>query len=414
MVMMTGKNPGKLGIYGFRHRKGHNYRDGYIVSSMSVKEPAVWDVIGRAGMSSCIIGLPPSYPPKPLNGNLVTCMITPGLDKQYTFPAELKQEVEKVVGRYVFDVTFRIEDREAVKNQLFEMTNKRFELAKHLMETKKWNLFILHEIGFDRLHHAFWKFFDPAHPKYVKGNQYEGIAEEYYRLVDAKIGELLEVAGKDTLVFVVSDHGSKAMKGAFCINQWLEQEGFLKLKSRPKGVTDIEKADIDWEKTKAWGWGGYYARIFLNVKGREPQGSIEPSDVPGVIRSLKEGIMRIQDPSGRTMKNVVLDPDELYGLATGDKPDLMVYFDDLDWRSAGTLGHDSLYLSENDTGPDDSVHSMNGIFIFHDPGEKKGRGLSGLKSIDMAPTLLKLLEVPVPGDMQGGPMDLRPPGRGGT
>ena len=82
------------------------------------------------------------------------------------------------MARYIFDVTFRTEDRDAIKAQLFEMTRKRFEVAKYLAAKKDWNLFMLHEIGFDRLHHAFWKYFDPSHPKYVKGNKYESVAEK--------------------------------------------------------------------------------------------------------------------------------------------------------------------------------------------------------------------------------------------
>src|SRR5438445_6633596 len=108
MVMMTGKNPGALGIYGFRHRRGFSYTDGYIVDSNYVAEPTVWEILGRNGLKSCVIGLPPSYPPKAINGNLVTCMITPGPEKDFTFPQSLKNEVRSVVWDYPFDVPFRL------------------------------------------------------------------------------------------------------------------------------------------------------------------------------------------------------------------------------------------------------------------------------------------------------------------
>jgi predicted AlkP superfamily phosphohydrolase/phosphomutase len=400
MVMMTGKSPGRLGIYGFRHRKGASYTDGYIVSSQHVREATVWQTIGLKGLKTCVVGLPPSYPPKPLNGYLVSCMITPSTDKEYTYPPELKAEVKELVGEYIFDVTFRTEDRDAVKDELFSMTSKRFDLAEYLAKEKDWNLFILHEIGFDRLHHAFWKFFDPTHPKYVKGNKYEAIAEEYYALVDQKIGRLLEIVGPDTAVFVLSDHGSKAMKGAFCVNQWLIAEGFLTLNKQPEGVTEIDKADINWSKTKAWGWGGYYARIFFNLKGREANGTIDSQDYPVLKSELTRRLMTIRDPNGRTMKNLVLEPDKIYRQANGDKPDLMVYFDDLDWRSAGTIGHKSLYLDENDTGPDDSVHSMDGVFIYSSPSVSTSKRIE-VRAEDIAPTLLSLLNVAIPQDMEG-------------
>ena len=210
----------------------------------------------------------------------MSCFITPGQDKQFTNPPELKQEILAAAGgKYIFDVTFRTEDREAIRKELFEMTQKRFDVAEYLAKTKPWEFFIMHEIGFDRLHHAFWKFFDPKHPKYVKGNQYEHLDEEYYKMVDERIGRLVKLFGDDTITFIVSDHGSKGMIGAFCVNQWLEQQGYITFKTKPTKMTDIDKAEIDWTKTKAWGWGGYYARIFFNVKGREPTGVIERKDL---------------------------------------------------------------------------------------------------------------------------------------
>ena len=398
MVMMTGKNPGKLGIYGFRHRKGYSYSDGYIVNSTTVKEDTVWQILSRQGKKSIVLGVPPGYPPKSIeNCNIVSCFITPSMDKAFTYPAELKEEILKVSnGKYIFDVTFRTENRDQIKKELFEMTQKRFDVAEYLAKNKPWDFFIMHEIGFDRLHHAFWKFFDPQHPKYVQGNPYEHLDEEYYKMVDERIGKLVEIFGDDCLTFVLSDHGSKGMHGAFCINQWLEDVGYLKFKSKPNSIVEFDKAEVDWANTKAWGWGGYYARIFFNVKDREQNGVIERKDLEIEKAKLTQKIMSITDNTGRKMSNLVLEPTELYGLANGDKPDLMVYFDDLFWRSAGTIGHDSLYLFENDTGPDDSVHSMNGIFLMFDPKRNLGGlELRGAKIEDIAPTLLELYGFPM-------------------
>ena len=396
MVMLTGKNPGKLGIYGFRHRRGSSYSDGYIVNSTTVREETVYQMLSKRGLKSIVLGIPPGYPPKPVeNANLVSCFITPGQDKEFTYPKELKQEVLAVSrGKYIFDVTFRTENREEIKRELFEMTEKRFDVAEYLVKTKPWDFFIMHEIGFDRLHHAFWKFFDPTHPKYQKGNPYENLDLEYYEAVDRRIGRLVDLFGPQVTTFVLSDHGSKGMHGAFCVNQWLESEGYLKFKAPLTSVVDIDKANIDWSRTKAWGWGGYYARIFFNVKGREPSGIVNPEDLEREKKLFTEKVMAIKDDRGRTMKNYVLEPDKLYGTARGDKPDLMVYFDDLNWRSAGTVGHNSLYLFENDTGPDDSVHSMDGIFLMYDPQKDlKGKTLHDAKIADIAPTLLKLYGV---------------------
>jgi predicted AlkP superfamily phosphohydrolase/phosphomutase len=202
----------------------------------------------------------------------------------------------------------------------------------------------------------------------------------------------MEMFGEDTATMVMSDHGSKAMKGAFCVNEWLAREGYLALRNRPSSQTDLEKADVDWARTKAWGWGGYYARIFFNVKGREPEGVIDPGDFEKEKKKLVEKIMKIRDDQGRPMANRALEPGALYGTAVGDKPDLMVYFDGLDWRSAGTLGHLDIYLSENDTGPDDSVHSMDGIFLMSGPGPKPAKGeVQGADVTMIAPTIMRMM-----------------------
>ena len=394
MVMMTGKNPGELGIYGFRHRKGHAYTDGYIVNSTHVRERTVWEIMSEHGMASVVLGVPPSYPPKKVpHTNIVSCFITPSQERPFTHPEALKDEVLKAAGgKYIFDVTFRTEDRGELKNELFEMTEKRFDVAEYLARSKPWSLFMMHEIGFDRLHHAFWKFFDPTHPKFVEGNPYRDIDFEYYSMVDGRIGRLLELFGDDCAIMVMSDHGSKAMHGAFCVNQWLQEQGYLKLRKKPETQTDLEKADVDWSKTKAWGWGGYYARIFFNVKGRESEGTIAPKDLDKEKKELIKKLDSVKDDKGRTMANRVFEPASLYGTAIGDKPDLMVYFDELNWRSAGTVGHNSLYLSENDTGPDDSVHSMDGVFMMSKQGWTPPKKTTVRFGVEMvAPTILKLM-----------------------
>ena len=92
---------------------------------------------------------------------------------------------------------------------------------------------------------------------------------------------------------------------------------------------------------------------------------------------LAEELRTITRPDGERMRVEVFRPEEIYAAALGNPPDLMVYFDDLDWRSAGTVGHGGLYLSENDTGPDDSVHAMDGIFVLYDPARRYAQQCGG-------------------------------------
>jgi predicted AlkP superfamily phosphohydrolase/phosphomutase len=400
-VMMSSNDPGTLGIYGFRHRKGYSYTDGWIVNSNSIKQRRVWEILEQFGKKSVIIGVPPSFPPYKVNGKMISCFITPSSADQYTYPPEVKDEITKIAEGYKFDVVFRTDDRDTVLQELYDMTEKRFRIITRWLSKKDWDFFMFVEIGTDRLHHAFWKFYDKRHPKYVPNNKYEKVIPQYYRYIDQKIGEILELIDENTIVLVVSDHGTKAMSGAFCINEWLIKEGYLVLNEYPKDIITLEKANVNWNKTTAWGWGGYYARIFLNVKGREQHGTINQEEYETFRSDLMKKLQEIKDPDARKMNTFVYRPEEMYKTAIGDRPDLMVYFDDLNWRSAGTIGHNTMYLSENDTGPDDSVHSMEGSFIIYDP-KGKWNGVSNKNTIyDIAPTILDIFKIKKPVDMQG-------------
>lgn len=406
MVMSTSNNPGRLGLYGFRHRKGYSYTDGWIANSLSIKEEKIWNILSREGKKVCVVGVPPSYPPTPVNGELVSCFITPDANREYTHPPELKKEIEDLVGPYPFDVEFRIDERAELVKNLQDMTEKHFQIIEHLLTTRQWDFFMFVEIGLDRVHHAFWKYFDKEHPKYVADNPYETVVFDYYKRLDEHIGRLLTLVPKDTVVLVVSDHGAKGMRGAFCVNEWLIEEGYLVLKEQPQKVVELEKAQVDWTRTKAWAWGGYYARIFFNVKGREANGIIEPAKFEEERSVLSQKLMEIRDPTGRRMETRVYTPNELYPVSIGDRPDLMVYFDDLFWRSAGTLGHGGMYLSENDTGPDDAVHAQYGIFILVDPKRRPHGRIPDVSILDVAPTLLEKLGVSVPSTMEGKALQL--------
>jgi len=403
MVMCTGKDPGRLGLYGFRHRKDYSYRDIWIATSRSIREKAVWDFVGEQGGRSCLVSIPPSYPPRPVAGNLVSCFITPGHDKEYTYPPELKAELEERFGPYTFDVVFRTDEKDKLLEKIFEMTEQRFKVLRYLVNHKPWDFFMFVEIGVDRIQHAFWRYMDPDHHLYVRDNPYRNAIMDYYRDLDRKLGELLTDAGSDTVILVVSDHGAKRMKGAFCVNEWLIEQGDLVVKEMPGGQTSLDKVEVDWSRTRAWGWGGYYARVFLNIEGREAQGIIRPQDYSREREALAEKLAAVKGPDGEEWKTRIIKPQELFPELRGDYPDLMVYFDDLYWRSAGTLGHGTKYLSENDTGPDDAVHAQDGIYILYDPKDRVSRRMDA-DILDVTPTILSIMGVEIPEDMKGRPL----------
>jgi ATP sulfurylase len=404
-VMMTGRDPGTLGFYGFRNRADHSYSNLSLVTSRSLRHPAVWDLLSSLGRQVIVVGVPPSYPPKPVNGLMVGCFLTPDTQSRYTYPDALAEEIRTVVGDYMVDVpNFRTEDKAWLLDRLYEMTEKRFKLVRHLAATREWELFVFVEMGTDRIHHGFWSFFDPAHRRYQAGNPYESAVRQYYSFVDQQLGMLLQQLDDDTSVMVVSDHGAKRMDGGFAINQWLAREGYLRLKETPEVPTPFSRLEIDWPRTVAWGDGGYYGRLFINVRDREPHGLVAPEDYERVRTELATRLEALHGPDGLPMGNRVFRPEDVYSQQNNVPPDLIVYFGDLYWRSVGSVGHPDVFTYENDTGPDDANHAEDGVLVLDAAAVGVGGEALGLEIQQVAPTILRLLDAPIPGDMPAPPI----------
>jgi len=403
MVMMTGSEPGELGLYGFRHRKNYSYNQIVLPNSKSIRLPKIWDLISLNNLRSFVMGIPPTYPPSPINGWLITSFLTPDDRSNFTYPLSLKYEIKRIVPEYIFDVPFRKEDRDWVLNNIFKMTDVHHKVALNMMKRKNWDLFIYMEIGLDRIQHAFWKYMDESHKRYTKHERYSDAILRYYIKLDEILGDIIKTDPK-TDILIVSDHGAKKMDGAFAVNDWLIEKGYLKLRKDVKPGLRLDKADVDWRETIAWGWGGYYARIFLNIEGRESMGIISRDEISRVIEKLRRDILSIKGPNNELWRNMVYRPSELYSTLNGNPPDLMVYFDNLNWRSAGTLGYEDYYLPENDTGPDDAVHDYDGIFIWYSPRRRK-QMYNELSIYDVTPTVLRFFNVDLDKKFKGEPIE---------
>lgn len=405
MSMMSSKDPGTLGYYGFRNRADRSYEKMTTATSLAVREPLLWDYLGQAGKQVIMVGVPQTYPPRAVNGLLVTDFLTPSIESQYTYPASLKDEIAQLpdVHPYEFDVSdFRTPDKSKIRDSLIRMTDKRFALARHLVSTKPWDFFMMVEMGTDRVHHAFWQYMDPRHHRYEPGNPFETVIPDYYEHVDGQIGRLLEVLPDDTHVLVVSDHGGQCMEGGISLNEWLVQQGYLVLHEYPKTPSRLEGVKVDWARTTAWGSGGYYGRLFLNVKGREPQGLIAPEDYEATRDRLIAELEALGDPDGQPIGTRVLKPEDLYKTVRGPAPpDLFIYFGDLRWRSVGTIGTGQIHTFENDTGPDDANHAPEGMLIATGPGIPASGPISGMQLMDVTPTVLQLFGLDIPADLQG-------------
>ncbi|NPV45831.1 MAG: phosphodiesterase [Armatimonadetes bacterium] len=402
--MMSSRNPGVLGFYGFRNRRTGEYDGKFIATSSAIKVPRAWEIASQAGKRVCVLNVPQTYPIKPVNGVVVSCFLTPSTDSDFVYPKELKKEVQQVADGYIIDVdNFRTEDKQWLLDEIYRMTDKQFAVARHFLQKERWDFFMQVQMGPDRLGHGFWKYCDVTHPKYEVGNCFEGAMLDYYRHIDAQLGELVSLAGDDVTVLVVSDHGGKAMKGSLNLNEWLMNEGYLVLKEPVSGVTRFREEMVDWSRTKAWGWGGYYARVFMNVEGREPQGIIPQSEYERERAELIRKLEAIPDDQGRSMATHALKPEDLYYCPQiQDAPDLIVYFDDLHWRAGQDVGHGTIWSFDTEIGPDDSVHDYYGMFLMS-PAPAPGRR-DDLNILDVGPTVLKLMGLPVPPEMEGKPL----------
>jgi len=402
--MLSSRDPGVLGVYGFRNRADYSYDKMTTVNASAIKVPRVWDILSEAGRESVVIGVPQTYPVRPMNGHLISCFLTPSVESAFTYPAVFKQEVLKITPEYDFDVKdFRTTDKAGLLQRLFDVSETQFKLLAHAIKHKAWDFFMHVDMGVDRVHHGFWRFHDPQHRLYTPDSSFKDAIRDYYKMMDRHIAALMALAGDDVTVLVVSDHGVTRMDGGICLNEWLWREGWLVLKTPPREgeLMRFEDAEVDWSQTKAWGSGGYYGRVFLNVAGREPQGIIPAEAYEQVRDELAAALEAIPGAAGEKLNTRAIKPQDVYTQVNGIAPDLLVYFGDLHWRSVGSLGHGKHFTLENDTGPDDANHDTHGLFILYEPG-KRGLGqIQGHQLMDIAPTLLDRMGVAVPSMMQG-------------
>ncbi|MGI8666487.1 MAG: alkaline phosphatase family protein [Jatrophihabitans sp.] len=393
-TMLSGRDPGELGVYGFRNRRTYGYDDLVRATSEFVRHPRLWDLMTAAGRPSVVVGVPQTSPPPALLGALVTGFEGPlNPAGVYTQPPELADEVSDVVGEYLFDVPeFRSASLPDVRDTVYAMTERRFRLMRHLLATRDWQFAMLHEIGPDRMHHCFWSFHDPAHPRHQPGSAHAGAITDYYRFLDARLGELLAEVPAEVTVLVASDHGATAMHGGICVNEMLREAGLLTLRAEPSEPVTLTSDLVDWSRTSAWAEGGYYSRIFLNLAGREPQGTVAPQQRDQLVERISELFTTIELGDGRTLHNRVVEPRQLYRRVRGLPPDLMLFFDAEHWRAVGSLGHGRRWVSSNDTGVDEANHTRAGMYALRPPHARPGQGSWQDASIlDVLPTALSVL-----------------------
>jgi predicted AlkP superfamily phosphohydrolase/phosphomutase len=258
------------------------------------------------------------------------------------------------------------------------------------------------------MHHAFWHYADPGHPRFAGDDHaWRWVLRDYYRELDHYVGELVAELPDDALLVVVSDHGAQPLLGGIAVNEWLVRAGHLVLHEYPTKPTPPAELKIDWSRTHAWSEGGYYARVFLNVRGREPQGLIDPAEYESWRTRFTVEMEELAGPQGEALGTRVHRPEDLWRECRGVPPDLICYWGDLSYRSIGTVGNAAgrvkaaIYVEGNDSGPDEANHDWSGVFISRDPLVGQSGRVEGLRLIDISVSLLAAAGLEVPGDTAG-------------
>ena len=267
--MMASRTPGDLGVYGFRNRADHSYDNLFIANSTAIKEPRLWDLATRAGKPSIVLGVPGTYPPRPLNGVMVSCFLTPTTDSQYTFPPMLKREIEQTVGEYLLDVRdFRTDDKDYLLRQVYEMTDRRFAARRAPARHEAVGA-LRHGRDGHRPHVP--RLLEDDGPRAPQARAGQPVRERDPRLPQAR-GRAHGAASSSAPTRTPRSSSSRttaasAWTAASASTSGCAGKGFLGLLTEPDTVMPLREAGIDWSKTAAWGEGGYYSRIFLNVAG---------------------------------------------------------------------------------------------------------------------------------------------------
>jgi len=337
---------------------------------------------------------------------------------------------------------------QAVLAEARAILDYRLQTARHLLQQRDLDFFMVYFQGTDRVQHELWHILDETHPAHDprEAARHEDDVLGFFRAVDDAIRELAGQASPDTTVIVMSDHGFGPIHKFLNFNVWLLQQGFLKLKSNlttrlkhlafrngltpalvyrvamrlgfahlrlAAGMTKqtallhllersfLSLSNVDWSRTVAYSRGNY-GQIFINLQGREPHGIVSPVEYETVREAIIEHLHQLTNPeTGEPIIAQVLRTEELYwGEHAGRAPDLLPITRDMRYKPLGTVSFTSHQLVEPTFG-NSGDHRMEGVLFLSSPGVRPGHQLSNARIVDLAPTILYLLGQPVPASLDG-------------
>ena len=273
---------------------------------------------------------------------------------------------------------------------------------KYLIKNKDWDFFFGLLPLSDRMNHTFWKYIDPGHREYDPDSQYKNTLKDFYKFIDGKLGELLELLDENAKIIVLSDHGIQRMHTRINLTDWLIKNGYMVLKEPINSRTEFNFDMVDWSKTKAFAIGAYEGQIFINLKSRESEGVVKDEDYDDLVNELCEKMDDIKGDDGSMLKNSFFKKRDYFkGKYEKEAPDIIVYFDDMQYGCNNSIiGNDTLWNPVTKRGIDDATHSSQGIFIINN-GNIKNKNMGEISYLDVAPTILNEMGLQIPEDMEG-------------
>jgi predicted AlkP superfamily phosphohydrolase/phosphomutase len=379
---MTGANPGKHNIYGFLDRHLGTSRT-YIPTSRDIRAPTILELLSAAGRRVFSMNVPVTYPPRPVNGTVIGCFLSPNLEKASPTPAVF--EVLSRIGYQVDADPWRARnDKSDFVPHLVEVFEARMEATRHFWHQERWDFFMTHIMETDRLHHFFWEEMERGDPRVAPAFL------DFYRRVDRALGEIRSWVDDETTLVVLSDHGFCSIRQEVHVNSWLAQNGYLSYTSgEPKALADVAPESVAYSLDPG--------RIYLNVRGREVNGHIEPgAEYERVRAELADALVAMVDPnSGAPMVKRVIPREKLYsGESFESAPDLVMDMVD-GYDAKGPFGRAQVTFKGDalvgmHTTPD-ALLSVSGLEL----------GSTRPNIVDVAPTILDRLGVEAPEEMDG-------------
>jgi predicted AlkP superfamily phosphohydrolase/phosphomutase len=397
--LLSGQDPGQLGIYSTTVRPQHSYAAPAPPDSRIIREPRLWDILGAAGKHVGVVGVPATTPAPQVHGHLIGDRVNP--DGNAIYPPALRQQVATWLED---DLPPRIADDDEIGQIVgaaYARTEQRFRLARRLLARDTYDCFTLYDDGIATVQRALWDALDTTHRRYRPDHPSAAVISAFYRFVDDQIADLLELIDDNTIVALVSACGAQALDGELALNDWLIEQGDLVLHTRPDRPATLEECDVDWAHTRAW--AGDDGTLYLNIAGREPQGAVAEAEADLAAANLSARLRALGSESPDLPPAIeVYRPSALYATARGVAPDLLAICTRPGWRPSPQIGRGWPWVHTGAAPMDAACESSSGLFVIYDPHTPRGgQELTGATIYDMVPTLLALLGQPIPARLRG-------------